>query len=184
MNLSLLPLLIYGACRRYLQAIGFVAPVTFALVSANLVNAFGNWMLIYGHFGFPAMGTDGAALATVVSRAYMAGVVIAGVIWYDYRHRGTLWHVSRRIELGVAAPAARARRPRRDATAARGRRVRVGDAARGQTHAGRVRRAPDLAEHHQLRCSWCRSASPPPAPSWSAAPSAATIHAARGAPAG
>lgn len=98
-NVSLLPLLLYGACRRYLQAIGFVAPVTFALVSANLVNALGNWVLIYGYFGFPAMGTDGAALATAVSRAYMAGVVIAGVIWYDYRQRGTLWLVSRRIEL-------------------------------------------------------------------------------------
>jgi multidrug resistance protein, MATE family len=98
-SLSMPPLLIYGAGRRYLQALGFVAPVTFALVSANFVNAFGNWVLIYGHFGFPAMGTDGAALATVVSRAYMACVVIAGVIWYDYRHRGTLWHVSRRIEL-------------------------------------------------------------------------------------
>ena len=97
-SLSMPPLLIYGACRRYLQAIGFVAPVTFALVSANFVNAFGNWILIYGHYGFPKMGTDGAALATVVSRAYMACVVIGGVIWYDYRHRGTLWHVSRRIE--------------------------------------------------------------------------------------
>ncbi len=71
-NFSLLPLLIYGACRRYLQAIGFVAPVTFALVSANLVNAFGNWILIHGHFGFPAMGTDGSALATS-ARAHLHG---------------------------------------------------------------------------------------------------------------
>ena len=98
-NVSLVPLLLYGACRRYLQAIGFVVPVTFALVSANLVNAFGNWILIHGHFGFPAMGTDGSALATALARTYMAGVVIAGVIWYDYRHGGTLWQVSRRIEL-------------------------------------------------------------------------------------
>lgn len=110
---SLPPLLIYGACRRYLQALGFVTPVTFALISANVVNAFGNWVLIYGHFGLPVMGTNGAALATVVSRTYMAAVVIAGVIWYDYRHRGTLWHVSRRIEaawirrlLALGGPAA------------------------------------------------------------------------------
>jgi MATE family multidrug resistance protein len=112
-NLSLLPLLIYGACRRYLQAIGFVAPVTFALVSANLVNAFGNWILIHGHFGFTALGTDGSALATAIARTYMAGVVIAGVVWYDYRHGGTLWRVSRRIEaawlrrlLALGGPAA------------------------------------------------------------------------------
>ena len=31
-------------------------PVMFALVTANLINAAANWVLIYGHFGFPALG--------------------------------------------------------------------------------------------------------------------------------
>lgn len=34
----------------------------------NVVNTFGNWLLIYGNMGFPAMGVDGAALATTLSR--------------------------------------------------------------------------------------------------------------------
>lgn len=76
---SLIPLLAYAAFRRYLQGIGRVRPVMFALVSANLVNACANWTLIYGHFGFPVMGTAGAAWATVVSRVYMAGVLLTAI---------------------------------------------------------------------------------------------------------
>ncbi|MDI7247893.1 MAG: MATE family efflux transporter [Bacillota bacterium] len=37
-------------------------------VLVNLVNVVGNYMLIFGHFGFPALGVDGAAIATTVSR--------------------------------------------------------------------------------------------------------------------
>src|SRR5262249_19214567 len=56
LNWGTLPLLAYFALRRYLQATNVVNPIMFALVSANLVNAFGDWVLIYGHLGFPAMG--------------------------------------------------------------------------------------------------------------------------------
>src|ERR1700733_7325380 len=76
LNLSALPLLIYVAFRRYLQGVGKVRPVTFALISANLVNWFGNWALIYGKLGLPAMGVRGSALSTCVARIYIAGVLI------------------------------------------------------------------------------------------------------------
>ena len=62
-----------------------VAPITFALVSANLVNAVANWTLIYGHFGFRAMGVPGAAWATVLSRVYMVVVLAIAVVLYDRR---------------------------------------------------------------------------------------------------
>src|SRR6476661_5045002 len=52
---SLPPLLLYVAFRRYLQGLGIVRSVMVALVAANVVNAFANWMLIYGHFGLPAL---------------------------------------------------------------------------------------------------------------------------------
>ena len=87
LNLSALPLLIYGAFRRYLQGVGQVRPVTFALVSANLVNWFGNWVLIYGKFGLPAMGVRGSALSTVLARIYMASVLIFWA-WKHERRRG------------------------------------------------------------------------------------------------
>jgi len=51
---STLPLALYFALRRYLQAMHIVGPVVFALISANLVNLAGNWVLVYGHLGFRA----------------------------------------------------------------------------------------------------------------------------------
>jgi len=80
LGLSMLPLLLYATFRRYLQGIHAVAPVMVALVTANLVNAGGNWALIWGHFGLPALGITGSAWATVGARVYMAaflGVAIA-----------------------------------------------------------------------------------------------------------
>jgi multidrug resistance protein, MATE family len=87
LNWSAPPLLIYVAFRRYLQGVGKVRPVTFALISANLVNWFGNWVLIYGRLGLPAMGVRGSALSTVVARIYMAGVLIFWA-WKHERERG------------------------------------------------------------------------------------------------
>jgi MATE family multidrug resistance protein len=94
---SLWPLLVYAAFRRYLQALGLVRPLMFALVTANLVNLAGNWMLIYGKLGAPALGPDGAAWATVVSRVYMAAVVVVAAFHYDRRHapEHPLWRVPR-----------------------------------------------------------------------------------------
>jgi MATE family multidrug resistance protein len=87
LNYSALPLLVYVAFRRYLQGVGKVRPVTFALISANLVNWFGNWALIYGKLGLPAMGVRGSALSTVVARTYMASVLVFWA-WKHERQRG------------------------------------------------------------------------------------------------
>lgn len=76
-------LLLYAAFRRYLQGMHLVQPVMFALVSANLVNAGSNWVLIYGNLGSPALGVDGAAWATVLSRFYMAVVLFGAIVIYD-----------------------------------------------------------------------------------------------------
>ena len=87
LGLGALPLLLYATFRRYLQGIHTVRPVMVALVTANLVNAFGNWVLIWGRFGLPALGINGSAWATVGARVYMAaflGVAIVRV----HRRRG------------------------------------------------------------------------------------------------
>ena len=44
-------------------------------VAAVLVNLVFNYLLIFGHFGFPRLGVKGAALATVLSRYVEAGIV-------------------------------------------------------------------------------------------------------------
>jgi multidrug resistance protein, MATE family len=79
-------LLLYAAFRRYLQGIHLVTPVMFALVSANLVNAGANWVLIYGHFGLPALGVAGSGWATLLARFYMAAVLLGAILIYDRWH--------------------------------------------------------------------------------------------------
>ena len=52
-------------------------------ICAVLVNLVLNYILIFGHFGAPAMGVRGAALATVISR-YTELLIVAG---WTHRHR-------------------------------------------------------------------------------------------------
>lgn len=52
-------------------------PMTAGII-AVLVNLTGNWVLIYGKLGAPALGVTGAALATLAARVVECGIVI---IW-------------------------------------------------------------------------------------------------------
>jgi MATE family multidrug resistance protein len=80
---STFPLLVYFAARRYLQSVNVVQPVMVALVTANLVNLAGNWALVYGHWGAPALGVAGSAWATVISRVYMAALLLGVIVWRE-----------------------------------------------------------------------------------------------------
>ena len=79
---STLPLALYFALRRYLQAMHIVKPVVFALISANLVNLLGNWALVYGHLGAHGYGVAGSGWSTCISRTYMVAVlaIAAGLL--------------------------------------------------------------------------------------------------------
>lgn len=79
---SLAPLFVYFGVRRYLQAINRPRAVLFVLVTANLVNLAGNWVLIYGHLGAPALGTVGSAWSTFAARFYMAGVLAVYAVYH------------------------------------------------------------------------------------------------------
>jgi MATE family multidrug resistance protein len=96
---GLLPLLLYFAVRRCLQAMNIVKPVAFALVSANIVNALGNWILIYGKWGAPAMGAIGSGWSTAIARIYMAIVLVGYLLWYDRRHRTDLLKTPVEVDL-------------------------------------------------------------------------------------
>ena len=99
LNWGTLPLLAYFTLRRYLQAVNVVVPIMFALISANLVNAAGDWALIYGHLGFPAMGMTGSGWATCFARVYMAGVLAATLFWVESKRSLPEWRGVLRIDL-------------------------------------------------------------------------------------
>ncbi|MCP3964068.1 MAG: MATE family efflux transporter [bacterium] len=66
-----LPFLLFVAMRQTLQAMSLVRPAVLAIVLANLFNVAANYTLIFGHFGFPALGVVGSAYATSISRWVM-----------------------------------------------------------------------------------------------------------------
>ena len=109
---GILPLLAYAALRRYLQATNVVAPIAFSLVSANLVNFAGNWALMFGHWGAPAMGLEGSGWSTTIARFYMAGVLLAAIAWHERKTGNLLFRMSwkpdvarllRLLDLGLPA---------------------------------------------------------------------------------
>lgn len=75
-----LPFLLYVVLRQSLQAMSRVRPAAIAIVVANLVNVAANYTLIFGHFGFPALGVAGSAYATALSRWVMLLVLAAAAL--------------------------------------------------------------------------------------------------------
>lgn len=108
-----LPLMLYGGTRRYLQGVGQVRVVSVTIVAANLLNWFGNWLFIYGKWGMPALGVNGSAYSTLVTRVFIA-LALLGFSWRYERQRGhplfRHWpgpHLTRLRELvRLGAPAA------------------------------------------------------------------------------
>ena len=118
LNWGTVPLFLYMTLRRYLQAFNHVRPIAAAVVSANLVNAGLDWLLLFGHrwdvLGWPvaikAYGVVGSAVATALARLYLAAFVGAAVWWVDHKHeygvrtveRGLDWsRLNRLVKLGA-----------------------------------------------------------------------------------
>jgi MATE family multidrug resistance protein len=82
LNFSAPLLLLFFGFRRYLQAVNIARPIMIVLLTANLVNIFWNWVFVFGNLGSRAMGAEGSAWATFLSRVYMA-VALGVIIWVN-----------------------------------------------------------------------------------------------------
>ena len=97
----------------FLEGIKRPKPAMLLMIVANVVNVGLNWMLIYGHLGFPAMGAEGSAITTAMVR-WLLAIVLVGYIWTmsDYHRFGVrlapsggwrVWAEQRRIGYSSAA---------------------------------------------------------------------------------
>lgn len=64
-----------------LKSIGEVKIPVFASALSVMLNIVFNYLLIYGKFGFPYLGVNGAAIATLISR-FVEAIVITGAAFY------------------------------------------------------------------------------------------------------
>jgi len=66
-----------------------MTPMRYNLFS-NLLNVFGNYVLIFGKFGFPAMGVAGAALSTTLCRGVADMLIVGGTSLAVYPAAGLI----------------------------------------------------------------------------------------------
>lgn len=87
MLIGLLPFALTNTYSSTLRETGETVVPMVSGIMAVLVNLFLNYVLIFGHFGAPAMGVEGAALATVISRFVELAIV---AVWiHTHRQRNT-----------------------------------------------------------------------------------------------
>ena len=78
-----------------------------ALISANVVNFVGDWLLIYGHswafrghlLVIRAFGVAGSSWATSAARLYLMLFLLAAIFWTNRRYGYGLRETSRKLEL-------------------------------------------------------------------------------------
>jgi multidrug resistance protein, MATE family len=74
---GIFPFFAFLVFRQTLQAQHRMKAIVFTIVGANLLNAALDWVLVFGHLGFAAGGAGGSAVATTLSRWFMAVTMLA-----------------------------------------------------------------------------------------------------------
>ncbi|MFT4709729.1 MAG: MATE family multidrug resistance protein [Bacteroidia bacterium] len=78
-NLPSMPLFLgFSLGRQWLQARSIVKPAVWIVLIANGLNILANWALIFGNLGLPAMGVQGCAISTLVTRSLM---IVMLLVW-------------------------------------------------------------------------------------------------------
>ena len=68
---SLIPLIVFQALKQFSDGLSMTRYPMYATLIANIANVVLNYLLIFGHFGFPKLGIVGAAYGTLLSRFIM-----------------------------------------------------------------------------------------------------------------
>jgi MATE family multidrug resistance protein len=101
---------LFVALRQYLAGRTLTRPAMWAMLLCNVLNVLLNWVLIFGHFGAPALGLVGAGLGTGLTNIVLPLVLWAFVLrfrlhegaWRAWDRRSFAWRGLRRhLALGL-----------------------------------------------------------------------------------
>ncbi len=73
---GMLPVMLFNVLAQWCYAINNTGLPTWIVLGANAINILGNWLLIYGHGGFPELGLTGAGISTFVARVLCAAAML------------------------------------------------------------------------------------------------------------
>ena len=104
-GLSSIPLMLFSTYKQFIEGLSVMRPAMIITLLANIINAFANWILIFGNLGFPALGLNGAGWATFSSRLFMAlammGFVMNNKFFKDYdvsfHFKSINWRIIKKI---------------------------------------------------------------------------------------
>lgn len=82
---SMFFVMLYNVIRQFTDGTTDTMSGMIALLSGNVLNIVGNWLLIYGVGPFPEMGLLGAGISTLLSRIFMVAFLV-GIIYYRKRY--------------------------------------------------------------------------------------------------
>jgi multidrug resistance protein, MATE family len=92
---AMVPMIVTSVLRIFVAALGRPGYATWITLIAIAVNAFGNWVFVYGNLGAPALGLEGSAISSIATSVAMLAAY-AIVIGRDrklrrYRLFGNWW---------------------------------------------------------------------------------------------
>lgn len=84
---SMVPVLVTTAAKNFCEALGRPWVPFWLVIGGVLLNIFLNWVFIYGNLGAPALGLEGAGLATLIARLAIMTALLAYVFRSPFIHR-------------------------------------------------------------------------------------------------
>lgn len=98
--LTIIPLTIFNCLQQTSNGITDTATPMWIILGADILNIAGNYLLIFGKFGFPELGLEGAGWSTLISRTASA-IGITAVFAFTKRYR-IYWKTLLRGHAGTA----------------------------------------------------------------------------------
>jgi multidrug resistance protein, MATE family len=89
MMLGMIPLCIFSGFKQFTEGLSFTRIAMLITVGSNILNILLNYLMIFGHWGFPKMGLMGSCWASFISRVIMA-VTMFGYVYYN-KHFKEYW---------------------------------------------------------------------------------------------
>ncbi|MEM6641480.1 MAG: MATE family efflux transporter [Bacteroidota bacterium] len=100
---SIIPVMVFQSFRQYAEGLSdTVTPMVVSIIG-NLINIGLNYLLIYGKYGFPFLGLNGAGVASACSRLIMMFLMIYSTqkLWKGLKRSFSIKKIKQQFKLGI-----------------------------------------------------------------------------------